>query len=195
MKVGLEAPLRERDLRVGELVVEGQLLEGEVVGVDVLSGGDRDAGAPDHLAVAVDHFAGRDRTERDLVTGGNGVARRSAAVRRCGVRFRPGWGRARWRRCRRDAGGWRNSRPSGVWRFPEAWGYRSSCSSGESLPRWTWNLSPAGCTSRPSPTALVRNPGGTVHDARTPGWTPRRRRRAAGRRGCGRGTGCGVRCC
>ena len=56
-----------------ELVIEGELVECNVVGVDVLPGFNRNSGAADDLAVANDISPCRDRLQRNLVARGNRV--------------------------------------------------------------------------------------------------------------------------
>ena len=70
--------LRQRGFRRGELVLERQLFEAEVMGVDMAAGFDRRGGASDGLAVPLHHGARGDVTQRKLVAGGDGVQRHHA---------------------------------------------------------------------------------------------------------------------
>ena len=69
-----------RDLAGREFVIERQLLEGDVVGMDVPARFDADAGAADHLAIANDGFSGGNGAEGHFVTDRNRIFKRDLAA-------------------------------------------------------------------------------------------------------------------
>ena len=135
------------DVGSGELVIQYEFFEGEVVGVNVAAGIDGDLGAADHLAIALHSFSGSDVPESEFVAGGDGVA----SLHGKAVHAEVGTG-GKGHAGDGDVvggvevdGGVFSRREFGDF---EEHVYLSRRSSGASSPMWTWSRLPAGWAIR-----------------------------------------------